>query len=128
MTLPGPPPTINHSYKIVTVPAKGGQGLVRRLAKADGVEAYQAGVTYIAKTAKPSGWVPADKVRLRYWFYLQREIDSDNALKAINDAIALAIRPDASAAKRDSGFLPCVADVFLGYKDPHVVVEVENYE
>ena len=128
MTLPGPPPTINHTYKIVTVPKKGGGGLVRRLGKADGIEAYQAGVTYIAKVAKPSGWVPADKIRLRFWFYLSREIDCDNALKAINDAIALAIRPDASPAKRDSGFLPCVADMYLGQKDPRVVVEVENYE
>lgn len=128
MTLPGPPPTVNHSYRIVVVPGRKGQGMVRRLAKAEGVETYQAGVTLIARTAKPSGWQAADKVRLRYTFYLGRELDCDNALKAINDAIALAIRPTASAAKRDSGFLPCVADVFVGDKNPRVVVEVWNYE
>ena len=126
MTLPGPPPTVNHSYRIVKVPRKGGGGLVSTLAKARGIEAYQAGVTYIAKVAKPRGWEPAEKIRLRYWFYLTREIDCDNALKAINDAIALAIRPDASPVKRDRGFLPCVVDMYLGEKDPRVVVEVSN--
>lgn len=100
--------------------------MARRLGKAPGVEAYQTGVTYLAKTAKPSGWNPAAKIRLRYWFYLGRELDCDNALKAINDAIALAIRPDASAAKRDSGFLPHVIDVVTGDKNPRVVVEIEN--
>lgn len=128
MTLPGPPPTVNHTYKIVRVPRRGGGGLVSRLAKTEGIETYQAGVTLIARTAKPSGWQPADKIRLRYTFYLGRELDCDNALKAINDAIALAIRPSASAAKRDSGFLPCVADVFVGDKNPRVVVEIWNYE
>jgi hypothetical protein len=128
MTLPGPPPTINHSYRIVTVPGRHGQGLVRRLAKVEGVETYQAGVTLIARTSRPSGWVPAEKIRLRYWFYLVKEIDCDNALKAINDAIALAIRPEATSAKRDRGFIPCVQDVYLRQKEPYVVVEIENWD
>ena len=100
--------------------------MVRRLAKAPGIEHYQAGVTLITRTARPTGWVPGEKIRLRYWFNVGREIDCDNALKAINDAIALAIRPEASSAKRDSGFLPCVQDITIGNKDPHVVVEIEN--
>lgn len=128
MTLPGPPPTINHTYKIVTVPKKGGEGVVRRLGKVEGVEHYQAGVTMIARSARPSGWQPAAKIRLRYWFHLQREIDCDNALKAINDAIAFAIRPDASPVMRDRGFMPCVQDIQLDEKNPYVIVEVENVE
>jgi hypothetical protein len=128
IVLPGPPPTINHSYKIVTVPARDGRGLVRRLGKADGVESYQAGVTLITKAAKPSGWTPTDKIRLRYWFHLARDLDCDNALKAIDDAIALAIRPDASPAKRDAGFLPCVVDVVTDKENPRVIVELENIE
>ena len=121
MTLPGPPVSVNHQFKIVVVPKKGGGGLVRRLGKADGVEAYQAGITYIAKAARPSGWEPANKIRLRYWFYLSHEIDCDNALKAINDAIAVAL------GVNDKGFLPCVQDKIVAKgTDPHVVVEVEN--
>jgi hypothetical protein len=121
MTLPGPPPTVNHSYKIVRVPRKGGGGLVSRLGKADGIEAYQTGVTYITKVAKPTGWEPGRQIRLRYQFFLNREIDCDNALKAINDAIALGL------GVNDRIFLPCVESKIVDKRAaPCVVVEVEN--
>lgn len=118
VTLPGPPPSVNHSYKIVKVPRRGGGGLVSRLAKADGIEAYQAGVTLIVRAARPSGWKPAAPLRLRYWFYLKRKVDCDNAMKALNDAVARALGVD------DDSFLPCVVAKELGHKDPYVVVEI----
>lgn len=111
---------MNHSYKIIRVPRKGGGGLVSRLGKADGVEAYQAGVTMIVRAARPSGWHPADRVRLRYWFYLKRRVDCDNALKAMNDAIATALGTD------DDSFLPCVVAKEMGHKDPRVEIEISN--
>ena len=120
VTLPGPPPSVNHSYRIVRVPRKGGEGMVSRLAKAEGVEAYQAGVSLIVRAARPSGWTPATRIRLRYWFYLKRKVDADNALKAMNDAIALALGID------DDGFLPCVVSKEMGAKEPRVEVEISN--
>jgi len=97
--------------------------MVSRLGKADGVEAYQTGVTYITKTAKPTGWVPGRQIRLRYQFYLNREVDCDNALKAINDAIALGL------GVNDKIFLPCVTSKVIDKKAaPCVVVELENIE
>lgn len=121
MTLPGPPPTVNHSYKIVRVPRKDGGGLVSKLAKADGIETYQTGVTLITKTARPSGWVPGERIRLRYWFWLTKDVDCDNALKAINDAIATGL------GVNDKIFLPCVQEKTVNKGiDPHVIVEIEN--
>jgi Holliday junction resolvase RusA-like endonuclease len=108
--VPGQPPSVNHMY------ARTRAGGVR---KSSGVEAYQAGVTLIARTSRPSGWkYDFGFVRLEYEFRLKRDIDCDNLLKALNDAIAVALEMN------DRFFLPCVKSKEIGVKDPDVRVTV----
>jgi len=110
-TVPGQPVSVNHMYERT---ARGG------IRKADGVEAYQAGVTYIARTARPSGWkYNGGFVRIYYEFRLKRDIDCDNSQKALNDALAIALEMN------DRNFLPCVKSKEVGVKDPSVTVTVE---
>lgn len=75
-------------YVIAYRPRRGGKGLSPTLVKADNIETYQAGVTYIVKAARPSGWKPGRRVRLLYSYFLNRDADCDNLKKAMNDAIA----------------------------------------
>lgn len=91
--IPGRAPSVNHMY------LPGRTFGSRR--KAPGVEAWQASVANIARSARPSGWRPSGQVRLVYDFYLNRRADCDNLQKAMNDAIAAALGVD------DDIFLPC---------------------
>jgi Holliday junction resolvase RusA-like endonuclease len=109
-TVEGQPPSVNHMY------ARTRTGGVR---KSPGVEAYQAGVTLIARTSAPSGWNTGwGFVRLEYEFRLKRDIDCDNLLKALNDAIAVGL------GINDRLFLPCVRSKEIGVKNPSVTVTV----
>lgn len=122
---------MNHMYKEATRTAKDKTGqsvywpdgrtkTFRTKVKNDGVQLYQDSVTWYTKAARPSGWEAAERVRLRYWFHLKRDIDCDNALKALNDAIAHALKVD------DKVFLPTVEAKWTGEKDPFVIVEIQN--
>jgi Holliday junction resolvase RusA-like endonuclease len=98
---------------------------VPRLIKSEGVEAYQLVASHAARRAKPSGWEPTHPkglLRINYWFFMARNIDSDNALKALNDAIAKGIGYD------DKYFLPCVVSKEWGTKEPRVVVQISDFE
>ena len=128
--IPGQPPSVNHLYKIATgvVKDKHGRPVLgpdgkaqryRRMVKHDGVEQYQNLVGWIVKGARPKGWEASNRLRIRYWFFLKRDMDCDNALKALNDAIAKAI------GVNDKIFLPCVQDKTIGNKEPYVKVEIE---
>jgi Holliday junction resolvase RusA-like endonuclease len=129
--IPGQPPTVNHMYKEATHQAKDKLGnpvywpngkpkMFRTKVKGDGVQAYQDSVTWYTKAAVPSKWEPSERVRLRYWMHLKRDIDADNLKKAINDAIAHGLRID------DRIFLTTDEAKWTGEKDPFVLVEVEN--
>jgi len=72
-------------------------------AKESAVVAYQTGAVMQVRTAKPSHWRHGGGwIRISYSFRLSRAVDCDNAMKALNDAVALAIGVD------DKFFLPCV--------------------
>lgn len=129
-SIPGQPPSVNHLYRIAagTVTDRNGKTVYgadgkpkkyRRMVKTEGVEAYQQSVGWIVKATKPKAWSPSDRIRVRYWFYLKRDIDCDNALKALNDGIARAL------GVNDKTFLPCVVDKTTGHKQPYVEVEIE---
>jgi Holliday junction resolvase RusA-like endonuclease len=131
LKIPGQPPSVNHLYKEATRTAKGSSGetlywedgrtkTYRTKVKNDGVQTYQDSVTWYAKARRPDKWHPDERLRLRYWFHLKRDIDCDNALKAMNDAIALALQVD------DKTFLPTVEAKWTGEKDPFVIVEIRN--
>lgn len=84
---------------------------------------YQTGVVLLTRSAMPARWRPAGEwIRLRYRFFLKRSIDCDNAMKAMNDAIAQAIGVD------DRRFLPCVTSKGVNpkEKDPRVEVEISD--
>jgi Holliday junction resolvase RusA-like endonuclease len=127
VSIPGVPPSTNHMYEAREVRHATGSYMGRR--KAPGVEEYQSIAATFVRLAIPAWFKkelanrPNDYIRLRYWFYLSRDIDCDNALKALNDAIAHAMGVD------DKRFLPNVIDKFVVHKqEPRTEVEVEFHE
>jgi Holliday junction resolvase RusA-like endonuclease len=114
IVLPGQPPSVNHMYEIVYA------GRHPRISKKAEVGTYQAGVTLITRTSRPSGWkYEGGFVRLTYDFHLKRDIDCDNLLKAINDAVAVALETN------DRYFLPCVRSKEIGVESPSVTITVD---
>ena len=109
--IPGQPPSVNHMY--VLARTKAGRPYQ---AKAPGVEAYQIVVSALCRQARPSLWVPNIQIPVRYAFHVKRDIDCDNAMKAINDAIAIALEVN------DRAFLPCVSEKTTKNKDPYVQI------
>jgi Holliday junction resolvase RusA-like endonuclease len=75
---------------------------VPSISKRPEVLRYQTSAALIIKAAKPSRWKPEGQIRIEYEFYLGRDADGDNLLKALNDAIESAI------GVNDRWFLPCV--------------------
>lgn len=126
VSVPGVPPSVNHMYKGTIIATS--TGSYRGRTKADGVEKYQEDAALFVRNGLPKAWRQALErhdgyIRIKYWFYLSRDIDCDNALKALNDAIAAALRVD------DRAFLPCVVDkvVQKGLK-PRVDLEFSFHE
>lgn len=111
----GQPPSVNHLYAVRRNRRTGAPFI----SKAPGVEAYQLVATTRARQARPAGWEATGQVRIFYRFYLKRDIDCDNALKALNDAIAAALNIN------DKAFLPCVEEKRLGYAEPQTWVTIE---
>lgn len=134
VTIPGQPPSLNHTYKPVIFPRKDSTG--RQIFDASGrtitrigmtkkkdVADYQTGVVRLTRVSRPSGWQPSgEQIRVTYQFFLKRRIDCDNAMKALNDALAMAIGVD------DDLFMPCVLSKQVDGKEknPRVVVEIDD--
>lgn len=127
-TMPGQPPSVNHSYRIVRQgvrdrlgqPVLGKDGTPKRvhtLAKTEEVRHYQQDLTMICRAAKPSAF-GADWVIVTYEFQLRRDIDTDNTLKSINDAVAAALDMN------DRRFQPVVLSKLVGVKEPQVRIGV----
>lgn len=128
--IPGQPPSINHSYRPVKIPKKDrygrtmwtpdGKPMMRiGLAKESGVEAYQTGAALVVRASMPSRWRHGGGwIRITYSFYLVRKVDCDNAMKALNDAVAKAIGVD------DNWFLPCVISKQVNSKEPNPRIEL----
>lgn len=120
VTIPGAPPSVNHSYH--PVKTRGGN---LRFAKHQSVVDYQTSAMLLVRSACPTGWSPPPGYfRIHYSFYLRRDIDCDNAMKALNDAIAAALAID------DKRFLPCVKwkSASAMEPNPRVVVEIGQDE
>ncbi len=110
-TVPGQPPTTNHMYSR----SKGGSY------KAEGVEDYQTVAAYITRQARPKGWTPGRRIHIDLTFWMSRGgRDADNHLKALLDAIAIAL------GVNDSSFLPCVAANETDKDNPRVEVVIRN--
>ena len=120
VTLPGQPPSGNHMYER----SRGGG-----VHKKAGVEAYQAMVTHLVREARPSGWKANERVYVRFWFFFGRDVDCTNAMKVIEDGIAMALcdgnHPPACCTAYDRRFLPQAMFKSTGAKEPSVDVEIE---
>lgn len=117
-SLDGQPPSVNHSYQLIRLRRKDGSSY-QRLGKLAKVANYQEYVRLVALQARPKAWEPTEPmIRIRYWMHVQRDIDCDNVLKAINDGLKWALDID------DRRFLPCVVEKTTKNKNPRVEVEI----
>lgn len=103
VTIPGDPPRINATYKVITIRGRG------RLAKHSEVSTWQDGAALLVRVAKPSGWEPSRRVRIEIAWWTTRQRDADSGLKACLDAIATGL------GINDSCFLPTIVS---NEKDP----------
>jgi Holliday junction resolvase RusA-like endonuclease len=124
VTVWGQPPTTNKMYsaKMRSMWRDGVRFNVPQMVKNPKVEKYQTDAVRQIQSAKPSRWKPDGFVRLTFRLYLARNIDADNTLKALTDAIQIAI------GVNDSWFLPCVESKEWGLspRDARVEIEVED--
>lgn len=117
-TVPGQPVSWNAAYRVRR--QYDGEKMVRGLFKTEDAEAYQDSVRYIARAAKPSSFVPPKRCRIivAYDFVLSRDIDCDNLMKLMNDALAEAI------GVNDKSFMPVVMSKTVSSKNPYTLVTV----
>jgi hypothetical protein len=126
--IPGQPPSLNHSYRIIRVRHRDGTSH-QQLGKTKDVETYQTLVSMLVRQACPKDWNPPGQIRIKYWFRMKRHVDTDNTLKALNDAIKIGLGTKIVGTKvvpiwDDKLFLPCVQEVSTRHSDPSVDIEV----
>lgn len=138
--IPGQPPTGNKLYEPVWRHDKAGNRY-QGLAKKEGVSTYQLQVMSLTRRAMPQGWDPGHYdpkkghglIVVRFWFYLGRAVDADNAMKVINDGIKLGLGTREVYGKNGVRVVPRFDDArFLGqawwletgHKEPRVEVEL----
>jgi hypothetical protein len=129
VVIPGQPPSLNHAYH-PTVIVRGGKR-IHTISKTDEAATYQAGATQITKVARPSGWtVPrGQRVRIRFWYYLNPAIDLDNIKKLVIDAVSRAIpTDDPSRTLNDRWVMTCdvaIAAVPKGQQRLELEIDLE---
>lgn len=117
-TVPGQPVSWNQAFRVRMRNINGVR--TRGLYKTSEAEAYQDGIRLIAKVARPTSFVLPKRGRIivAYDFVLKTDIDCDNLLKLMNDALAEAI------GHNDKFFMPVVMSKTLGSKNPMTTVTV----
>lgn len=110
--VPGQPPSWNASYRIITLR---GHGSWKKMPEA---ESYQSSVTHLTRLARPADFNPLNQLFICYQLFLRRNMDADNVLKLVNDAIAKALDVN------DSRFLPIVLSKSSGHDDPRIVLSI----
>jgi len=112
--LPGRPPSWNDSYKIVRQSRTTGNGphYYHTLAKKQKLIDWQADMTLVVRSAKPSHWDPGDRWIPVVWehVWLERHIDMDNLQKAVNDVL------EAATGVNDKWFYPIFAEPRVGVR------------
>jgi len=114
--MPGQPPTWNHMYRWTTKTVNGKQ--IRIQVKTDEASLYQSQLTMVARAAKPSDFKPVGQVIVAYEMLLDRNLDADNVLKAVNDALAVALDVN------DKLFIPIVLMKTSGAAHPMLAIHV----
>ena len=117
-TVPGQPVSWNQAFRVRFQHIGGVK--TRGLFKTPEAESYQDGVRLIARVSRPSSFMPPKRGMLivAYEFVLKTDIDCDNLLKLMNDALAEAIDVN------DKFFLPVVLSKTTGRPNPHTVITV----
>ena len=119
--LPGQPPSWNHSYTIVTkhrYNASANRIPYSSMALKQSVRDYQDAAIWTIKVATPRKWRPTGFIRTYFSFYLVKDIDCDNILKSVHDAMKKATDVD------DNVYLPVVVKKEYGWKKSEARVEV----
>lgn len=111
VTIPGQPVSWDDAYRTMKMPVRrktgpvlnddGSQKMIHRPGKTDAAAAYQRDAQLIIQTAAPSGWNPPGQVRMVVDLYLSHDMDDDNAMKLLRDAVQKATGVD------DMRFLAC---------------------
>ena len=114
VTIPGNPPALNSTYKVVTIKGRG------RLAKHSEVAVWQDMVAWLTRAAKPAGWEPTRRVRVEVTWWTARKRDADAGLKALLDALATGLDIN------DSCFLPTVLSNEVDKAKPRTEVTIRN--
>lgn len=115
VTIPGAPPTVNETYKIVTVRGK------TRLAKTSAVSTWQDTVAFLVRAAKPTGWTAARRVRIVIEWWMPREgRDADGPVKALLDGIKVGLGVD------DRYFLHTIRSIEVDRANPRTEVWIGN--
>lgn len=135
-TVPGQPPSWNHQYQ------QGRVGYRRTIFKSEAAVAYQDFVERACAKAIPPGWKPPQYrpkegeglLVVEFYFHLKQDIDCDNMMKALNDAIALGLGWHPYRTKHgkllrkpnydDRGFLSRAMYKITGVKEPFVKVAI----
>jgi hypothetical protein len=120
-TLPGQPPSLNDLYEIGYRYDRRGRRY-KGIVKNEDARLYHDGAIPQIRAAKPSRWAPVGQVRLRIRLFLANDIDADNTLKVLSDAI------QAATGINDKVFLPCIESKVIGLppREARVEVEVED--
>jgi Holliday junction resolvase RusA-like endonuclease len=110
--------SVNHIYiNTIRVARNGRRYQARKLS--DEAQAYFDGAVYLIKAAKPSRWSPEGLVRVIFDLYLARDIDCDNAMKLVSDAL------EAATGVNDSRFLHCTRMKTTGLSPSQARIEIE---
>jgi Holliday junction resolvase RusA-like endonuclease len=112
VAIPGNPPALNSTYKVVTIKGRG------RLAKHSAVSVWQDSVAWLTRAAKPADWQPSRRVRVEVSWYAARKRDADAGLKALLDGLAVGLGID------DACFLPTILLNEVDKTDPRTLVTI----
>lgn len=119
--IPGQPPSWNKSYHIVTQYRRrrdGGNQGYSTLAKVQTVIDYQNRAIPLIRSARPSHWAPEGQIRVIWDIYLGHDVDCDNLMKCVHDAIETATNIN------DGRFLPCARSKTIGVSPREARIEI----
>ena len=140
--VPGQPPSVNRMYDNAYAFDGSGKRYMSRK-KSHEVEQYQLVAMNACQRAKPALWMPPEPYQpklgrglivIELYFHLARDIDCDNAQKALLDAIKFGLGTTTQHFKRsgpkvvpiydDNRFLGRAMWKQTGVKEPHVYVRI----
>lgn len=118
VTIPGQAMSVNHIYINTLRRAHNGRQYQARKLSND-AQAYFDAAVYLMRAAKPSNWAPEGQVRVVFDLYLTRDLDCDNAMKLVSDAL------EAATGINDARFLHCTRSKTTRLPSSQARIELE---